>query len=87
MEAQAAGCRIITSPIAALNETVGDRGVLIPGDWLSGEYQDRFVEETVKAMNRFESGDREELQKYARENFSWSNVFNQWKELFRLHTQ
>ena len=82
MEAQAAGCRIITSPIAALNETVGDRGVLIPGDWLSGEYQDRFVEETVKAMNRFESGDREELQKYARENFSWSNVFNQWKELF-----
>lgn len=31
MQAQAAGLRIVTSPIAALNETVGGRGVLIEG--------------------------------------------------------
>ncbi len=30
-QAQAAGCRIVATPIAALNETVGERGVLIPG--------------------------------------------------------
>jgi len=38
MEAQAAGLYMVTSPLAALNETVGDRGVLIEGDWSDPQY-------------------------------------------------
>jgi len=57
MEAQAAGCRIVTSPIAALNETVGDRGVLVPGNWEDPNYwrSEQFMadwsREVVAAMN------------------------------------
>lgn len=56
MEAQAAGCFIVTSPIAALNETVGNRGVLIPGNWDDPNYwrSEKFMadwsREVVEAM-------------------------------------
>lgn len=78
MEAQAAGLRIITSPIAALNETVGNRGVMIQGDWLSAEYQEKFVDATVDAMTRTSNEDRFELQKFAKKNFSWDKVAAEW---------
>ncbi len=58
MEAQAAGCRIVTSPIAALNETVGKHGVLIPGRWedtnywRADEFKADFVREVCVAMQR-----------------------------------
>lgn len=48
--AQAAGMKTVTSSIAALNEVVGERGALIDGDWTSIEYQDKFVEASVKAL-------------------------------------
>lgn len=83
MEAQAAGLRIVTSPIAALNETVGPRGVLIPGDWLSKEYQDAFVEATIDALTKPGNEDREALQAYARANLSWDGVADDWEKLFR----
>jgi len=50
MEAQAAGCAIITSALAALPETVGQAGGLlteIPG---SQEYLNKFIEETDKIL-------------------------------------
>lgn len=56
MEAQAAGCRIVTTPIAALSETVAGNGILIPGNWddpsywRSDEFKADFVREVVKAM-------------------------------------
>jgi glycosyltransferase involved in cell wall biosynthesis len=87
-EAQAAGMRIVTSKIAALPETVGDRGVLIEGDWLSGEYQQAFVNEVLNAMGELDSRgrpgstERSRLKQYARENFSWDGVVSQWVELF-----
>jgi len=37
MQAQAAGCYCIATPVAALNETLGDRGILVPGAWERGE--------------------------------------------------
>ena len=58
MEAQAAGLRIVTSSIAALNETVGPRGHLIPGDWLSEEYQKAFLDYVVLELTRPEGLDR-----------------------------
>jgi glycosyltransferase involved in cell wall biosynthesis len=82
MEAQAAGLRMVTSPIAALNETVGDRGVLIDGDWLSEGYQNKFVDSVVRAMTDPENGDRQKLQKYAKENFSWDSLAVDWIKMF-----
>lgn len=87
MEAQAAGLRIVTTKLAALTETVGDRGVLIDGDWLSEDYQTQFVEAVVDAMLAPEGVGgwpmREKMQAYARENFSWNGVAKEWDAMFR----
>ena len=82
MEAQAAGLRTVTSPIAALNETVGDRGVMIDGDWLSEGYQSKFVDSVVRAMTDPENGDRQKFQQYAKENFSWDSLAVDWIKMF-----
>jgi hypothetical protein len=81
MEAQAAGLRIVTSPIAALNETVGPRGAMIHGDWLSKDYQDRFVDAVVSAMLAPEDGTRERNMEYARGNFGMDGLALEWEEM------
>lgn len=52
MEAQAANCWIVTSPIAALNETCANyqKTKFINGEWTSKKYHDNFVRETVKIL-------------------------------------
>lgn len=81
MEAHAAGLRMITSPIAALNETVGPRGVMIQGNWLSEEYGNAFFEAVIKAMLDPEiPGERENLQQYAKENFGWDSLAKEWSD-------
>jgi glycosyltransferase involved in cell wall biosynthesis/2-polyprenyl-3-methyl-5-hydroxy-6-metoxy-1,4-benzoquinol methylase len=50
MECTAAGVKFIGSAIGAINETIGERGVLCPGEWTTQEYQDIFVEEAIKAL-------------------------------------
>lgn len=89
MEARLAGLRIVTSPIAALPETVGGDGYYVSGDWLSAEYQDEFVEASVAALlgsSKFErhsalaNSDREEIHQRA-ENLSWAGVANRWIDL------
>lgn len=82
MEAQAAGLRIVTSPIAALKETVGERGKMIDGDWLSPSYQEKFVKLVVEAMTKEDESDREYLARYAEQNFSWDGVSEQWESMF-----
>lgn len=82
MEAQLAGCRMVTSPIAALNETVGERGVRIPGDWLSSAYQDQFVEATVKALTDPEDGAREANREFARKAFDIESLADEWHLMF-----
>jgi len=81
-EATAAGLAMVTSPIAALNETVGERGVLIPGDSKSKEYAHAFAQAVVRAMRETTDEKRKELQQYARENLSWDGVVLQWEALF-----
>jgi len=82
MEAHAAGLRMVTSSIAALNETVAWRGRLIDGDWLNPGYQQAFADAVIQAMNRTDDADRRELQSYARANFSWQGVAAEWDALF-----
>lgn len=56
MQAQAAGLVVVTSPIAALNETVGERGVMIRGKgepdgwWRQAEYKREWTAAVVEAM-------------------------------------
>ncbi len=53
MEAQAAGCYIVTSPIAALKETCSgyDKTAFIEGVWTDKSYQDKFIQETVRVLH------------------------------------
>ena len=82
MEAQAAGMRIVTSDLAALSETVGDRGTLLPGDYLTPAYQEAFVTAVVDAMLVLGDADRKRSMAYAREHFSWDGVATEWLALF-----
>jgi len=78
MEAQAAGLRIVTSPIAALTETVGPRGRMISGDWLSPEYKAAYVDAVVDAMSRTDDSDRAEISDYAARNFGLDSLALDW---------
>ena len=87
MEAQAAGLRCVTSSIAALNETVGkDYGVLLDGDWLTPEYQAKFIDETVRALTAPEGEwlkTREEIQARARRDFGLDSLATDWVGMMR----
>ncbi|HEY8096356.1 MAG TPA: glycosyltransferase family 4 protein, partial [Methylobacter sp.] len=83
MEAQAAGLRIITSPIAALNETVGPRGVMISGDWLSSSYHDAFVDAVVAAMLKSDDSDRQVNIDYANTHFGMDALADEWNTLLQ----
>jgi glycosyltransferase involved in cell wall biosynthesis len=92
MEAQAAGLGVVTSSIAALNETVSNRGILINGDWTSIEYKDKFVKSVIKSINNYSESDRINLQQYAKQTFGlddlaqdWSNMFNQLIDEVNVH--
>ena len=84
MEAQAAGLRIVTSPIAALNETVGDRGDMITGDWLAPDYQKRWTDKVIAAMLADDSdGVRDRNHHYAFENFGFESLAVKWDQMFQ----
>jgi glycosyltransferase involved in cell wall biosynthesis len=82
VEAQAAGLRVITSPIAALNEVVADRGTLISGEWTSQDYQDRFVDATVIALLKEDDSDRETIQNYVKQHYSLDILADEWSDMF-----
>ena len=82
MEAQAAGLRITTSSIAAINETVGDRGTLISGDWTTKEYKDKFIESVVKQLKDTDNSDRIKLQEYASKHFGLDDLAKDWEKMF-----
>jgi glycosyltransferase involved in cell wall biosynthesis len=82
MEAQAAGLRIVTSPIAALNETVANRGVLVPGEWTSQGYKKLFVQAVVEALQKEDDSDRAALQQHAKSHFDLDTLAQEWEKIF-----
>ena len=78
LEATAAGMRIVTSDLAALTETVGDRGTLLAGDYLTKEYQEQFVTAVVDAMMNPDDSDRRRSMAHARTHFGWDGVAAEW---------
>lgn len=83
MEAQAAGLRIVTSPIAALNETVGPRGKMISGDWQSHEYMEAWSQAVIDSMLDTDESDRYRNIAYAKENFGWDSLAKEWDSLIK----
>lgn len=78
-ELMAAGVPIVTSDLAAIQTTVGEAGVLIPGDSFSKEYRDRFVEECVLMMtapSRWQTHHELGLERAKR--FSWRGIADEW---------
>lgn len=78
-ELMAAGVPIVTSDLAAIQTTVGDAGILIPGDSFSQSYRDRFVEECVlmlTAPSRWQKHHELGLERAKR--FSWKGIADEW---------
>lgn len=78
-ECMASGLPIICTDLAALNTTVGQTGILIPGDNRSKEYQGRFVGECVRMLT-----DRARWQEYSKRGlvraraYSWESIAQEW---------
>lgn len=84
MEAQAAGCRVVATPLAGLNETVGELGNLVAGgpqqpeEQGSPEFRERFVEALEDAMTSSDEAYRECLRGHARATFSLDALASDW---------
>lgn len=68
LEALRSGCYCITTNLAALEETIGDRGVLINGNPKEKNVKDVFLKEVYKA---FSNGKKSVKQK---EGFEWAKT-------------
>jgi glycosyltransferase involved in cell wall biosynthesis/tetratricopeptide (TPR) repeat protein len=82
MEAQAAGLGIVTSPVAALRETVDGRGIMIDGDWRSKEYAANFVRMVVDYMRHpLEDYQRGDLSGHAQFAFGLDSLAEDWDRM------
>ena len=85
IEAQAAGCAVVTSQLGALAETVGDAGICIPGHPRSAEYQDAFVAACVRLLTDDEAWQAMSDQALARawSGYTWPAIAAEWETVLR----
>jgi glycosyltransferase involved in cell wall biosynthesis len=79
MEAQAAGCVVVTSNYGALPETVGEAGILIDKEAGSLEYTDDFINEIDKLLSNqdlMQTLSRKSLEKS--KNYDWNEIAKQF---------
>lgn len=67
LEAASTKTLAITNNLAALSTTVGDRGVVIEGNVVSEEWQEKALNQIVNILNN-----KEEKQRLIEENYAWS---------------
>jgi glycosyltransferase involved in cell wall biosynthesis len=82
VEAQAAGCTVVTSSLGALPETVGDGGMCLPGDPRTDpEFRRRFIEEVVAVLADDEQALRRQARarNRARGGYSWEAIALEWE--------
>ena len=85
LEALAAGCRVVTSALGALPETASGFGRLVPWGEDRAAYMDRFVAETVAALESYTAGDGADLESDLRRQVdqvtataAWPVVAGRW---------
>ncbi len=85
IEAQAAGCAVVTSQLGALPETVGDAGICLPGDPRSAAYQDAFVGACVRLLTDDEVWQPMSGRASARAwgEYSWPAIAEHWDDVCR----
>lgn len=88
LEAQAAGCAVVTSDRGALPETVGESGILIPGEPGSAEYVEKFV----GALDRLLTSDSEWRQRSdagrrRSASFYWSTIAARFSDFIESKTR
>jgi tetratricopeptide (TPR) repeat protein len=80
IEAEAAGCAVVTSALGALPQTVGSGGICIPGETRSAAYQDAFVDACVALLTddaRWLQMSETALARTWSE-YTWAAVAEQW---------
>lgn len=84
LEAQAAGCLVVTREYGALKEVVSDRGIMIDGDPYSEEFKQKALIELFDALKNPEK--KQNLQKRAKEwalQKTWGNRSLEWVDLLQ----
>ncbi len=86
IEAQAAGCVVVTSAKAALRETVvhGETGICIEGDPHSNAYQREFIAAACGLMENEDLFQRlsQTACKRAHQQYSWNMIATEWTAIF-----
>jgi glycosyltransferase involved in cell wall biosynthesis len=77
MQARAAGCHVVTSPIAALTETLAGykHATLVDSEYMSGDYRAQFVDAAVRALTQPAEADAAA--------FDIDTLVLQWDEMIR----
>ena len=83
MEAKAAGVRIVTTALGALNETVGEHGVLLTEPYGTKDYNIRFIKSVCYMMTLEDQEDRKILSDYALKNLTWKKRSIQWLKMIK----
>lgn len=81
MEAQAAGCLVVTTPIGALTETVGNRGTMVREPPGTPAYAAAYADAVVRLMTRGSDAERQALRAFARSHFDLEAVVARWAAL------
>jgi len=75
MEAQAAGCVVVSSHLGALPETVGEAGILIEGVPGSAKYNEAFINAVDSLLcNESQFAELSAAGKARAKEFSWQNI-------------
>lgn len=80
MEAQAAGCHIVTTPIGALPETVGLRGTLL--DPYDPQFRKNFTRSVIEKMD-LPPFPNLQARNHAMENMGWEVIAKEWQSMFK----
>lgn len=83
IKAQAYGCEPVVISYAALQETV-QFGRKVEGDIYDEETKNEFKKQLIDALkNPMSEEKRSEMQKWAKEKYSWEKIAKEWSEVFK----
>jgi len=84
LEAQLYRTAIVTTRLAGLIDTVGDRGILIDGDAYTKEYREQFLSEVFAILRDDERREvmLDKAEKCAKK-LTWSNRAKEWTDVFK----